>query len=308
MPSSKRNRLHALEQSALYKVNTRKKLAEILFCSVNDFDELYKQEGKYKRRWKPKHDDKAPWRSIPPSAEEADDYRPIDIPVPKLKRLQSRIAYLLARIETPAFLFSPVKGLSYVDNAAAHRYSVAYRLLDIADYFPSCRAGRVGWFFRTKMKCAPDVAHILVMLTTDNDCLPQGSPCSPVLAYFSNMKMWDEIDQLVRAENCVLSVYADDITISGSLVRETLVWSVKQVVHKNGFELKEAKEISLIKKPADITGVIVRDGRLRLPNRQYKKLSELLEKKKQPMSKKEREKLENQLRGRRAQRAQIENI
>lgn len=307
MPSSSRNKLHSLEESALYKVTTRKKLAEILLCSVNDFDELSKLEDKYKRRWKPKHDDNAAWRSTPPSAEKADNFRPIDIPDPKLKRLQARVASLLGRIKMPAYLFSPVKGLSYVDNAARHRRSDAFRLLDIADYFPSCRAGRVGWFFRTKMKCAPDVAHILVMLTTDNGCLPQGSPCSPVLAYFSNMGMWDEIDQLVRADNCILSVYADDITISGPLVREALVWSIKKVVHKNGFRLKETKEVSLIHRPADITGVIVRDGRLRLPNRQYKKLSELLRKRKQSMSRKEREKLENQLRGRRAQRAQIEN-
>ncbi|MDK4738726.1 reverse transcriptase family protein [Rhizobium sp. CNPSo 3464] len=210
MPPKSNRQFHNLEDSALYGVTTRKKLAEILMCSPQNLKDVLAISVRYKNRWKPKQSDTAPWLKLAPPPEEAENYRPIDIPVPSLKRLQARIAYLLSKIEPPEYLFSPVKGVSYVDNARRHLDSQAFWLLDIANYFPSCSANRVAWFFRTKMRCAADVTAILVALTTDQERLPQGSPCSPILAYFSNAKMWDDISSLVKARGCTLSVYADD--------------------------------------------------------------------------------------------------
>ncbi|MBX4882614.1 RNA-directed DNA polymerase [Rhizobium bangladeshense] len=307
MPPKPRQ-FHKLNDSALYQVSTRKKLAEVLMCSPQDLKDVLALSVRYKNRWKRKDSDTAPWLTHPPAPDEASNYRPIDIPVPPLKKLQGRIADLLSRVEPPEFLCSPVKGVSYVDNARRHINSHAFWLLDIADYFPNCRADRVAWFFRTKMKCAPDVTTILVALTTDKDRLPQGSPCSPILAYFSNMRMWRDISTLVTNAGCVLSVYADDITISGSKVPGGLVWQIKQTIHKNGFKLKRDKELSLIASPADITGVIVQNGQLKLPNRQRKKLVELVSQQKATSDKKLLAKLDNQIQGRIAQRRQIESV
>lgn len=302
----KGSRFHRLESSALFNVRTRKKLANVLLCSPTQLKSVEAIKPRYKKRWKPKDNDTAPWLKEPPTAEQAGNYRPIDIPVDPLKKLQSRIAYLLTRIEPPSFLYSPVKGVSYVDNANRHVNNNAFWLLDIADYFPSCTANRVAWFFKTVMKCAPDVTAILVSLVTDNGRLPQGSPCSPILAYFSNMKMWADIAATVGQSGCTLSVYADDITLSGTTVPGSLVWKVKQIIVKNGFQLKHDKEVSLIDSPADITGVIVRNGTLKLPNRQHKKLSEIKKLQKCTPNKISLAKLENQLKGRLAQRRQIE--
>jgi len=297
---------HKLEDSALFNVRTRKKLADVLLCSPTHLKSVDAIEARYKKRWKPKDSDTAPWLTQPPIAEQAGDYRPIDIPVDPLKKLQTRIASLLSRIEPPAFLYSPVKGVSYVDNAKRHVNNSAFWLLDIADYFPSCTADRVAWFFSTVMKCAPDVTAVLVSLVTDNGRLPQGSPCSPILAYFSNRKMWDDVAEAVANAGCTLSVYADDITLSGTNVPGALVWQVKQIIVKNGFKLKREKEVSLVGSPADITGVIVRNGMLKLPNRQLKKLAEIKKLQKLTTDKLLSIKLENQVKGRLAQRRQIE--
>lgn len=297
---------HKLEDSALFNVRTRKKLADILLCSPTHLKSVNAIEARYKKRWKPKDSDTAPWLTQPPAAEQAGNYRPIDIPVDPLKKLQTRIANLLSRIEPPAFLCSPVKGVSYVDNAKRHVNSRAFWLLDIADYFPSCTADRVAWFFNTVMKCAPDVTAVLVSLVTDNGRLPQGSPCSPILAYFSNKKMWDDVAEAVANAGCILSVYADDITLSGAHVPGALVWQVKQIIVKNGFKLKREKEVSLVGSPADITGVIVRNGMLKLPNRQLKKLAEIKKLQKLTTDKLLSIKLENQIKGRLSQRRQIE--
>lgn len=299
---------HKLESSALYSVRTRKKLADVLLCSPSHLKTIASSEVRYKKRWKPKDSDTAPWLKHEPPADQAANYRPIDIPVDPLKKLQTRIAKLLSRIEPPSFLCSPVKGVSYVDNARRHVNNTAFWLLDIADYFPSCTADRVAWFFSTVMKCEPDVTAVLVDIVTDNGRLPQGSPCSPILAYFSNMKMWDDVAEAVANAGCTLSVYADDITLSGATVPGALVWQVKQIIVKNGFRLKTEKEVSLLGSPADITGVIIRNGMLKLPNRQHKKLAEIKKLQKVTTDGVLLAKLENQVKGRMAQRRQIEGL
>lgn len=301
----KKVKFHALTDSALYKLKSRKRLTDILLSSSEVLTELKSKDVLYERRWKHKKEEK--WLRSAPSKDKAEFFRPIDIPDHNLKIIQSRIAKLLSKIEPPDYLYSPVSGRSYVENAAHHKGARAFKLLDIADYFPSCTANRVAWFFGKVMQCSPDVAAILVRLTTHNECLPQGSPCSPILAYFSNLSMWDAIHDEVTSRGCKFSVYADDLTISGEVIPGVLVWKIKQIIHKHGFRIKAEKETSLIDAPADITGVIVRGERTLLPNRQLKKLKELREDRRQTKSVKLKSKLDNQIHGRLSQRRQVES-
>jgi hypothetical protein len=118
--------------------------------------------------------------------------------------------------------------------------------------------------------------------------------------------MWDDVASAVSAAGCTLSVYADDITLSGVTVPGVLVWQIKQIIVKNGFQLKSEKEVSLLGSLADITGVIIRDGMLKLPNRQHKKLAEIKKLQKITTDKVLSIKLENQVKGRLSQRRQIE--
>ena len=205
------------------------------------------------------------------------------------------------------FLFSPVKGRSYVENAAHHKEAKAFWLLDVADYFPSCSANNVARFFHRELECSRDVTAVLVHVVTLGGCLPQGSPCSPILAYYSNSHIWLAVEKLVRAKGCNLSLYADDITISGDVVPKALIWEIKKLIFSNGLRLKDAKEVSLINAPADITGVIVKDGATHLPNRQLKRLAELKQQRALIRNPKVRERIENQIAGRISQRKQVEN-
>ena len=306
MPHRNGPKFYKLHDSVLYKVTTRRRLAEILLCSLDHLKSVCSLENQYKHRWKHKTDDKAPWLTEPPKPSIAHEYRPIDVPEPSLKKLQARVASILSKIEPPEFLFSPVKGRSYVENAKRHSAGTAFWQLDVADYFPSCTDNRVAWFFRTVLQCAPDVTAILVRVTCDAGRLPQGSPASPILAYFSNSKMWNDVDATVREAGCVTSIYADDITVSGDLIRASTVWAVKKIIHNNGFKLKDEKELSTVSSPADITGVIVDRGKLRLPNRQLKKLKVLVVEAKNEADRTKAAKMQIQIQGRLAQRKQIE--
>ena len=296
---------YTLRDSPFFRLRTKRKLAELLRVSDASLSKISSRDDLYARCWKHKKD-KDRWRNKEPSADVGHLYRPIDIPDGGLKAVQSRIASLLSRITPPDWLFSPVKGRSYVDNAAYHRGSRAIWLLDIADYFPSCTANQIAYFFRSKLECSPDVTAILVHLTTWQQCLPQGSPCSPILAYFSNLDMWLAIERSVLKARLKHSVYADDITISGPIIEKRVIWEIKQSVHKHGMRIAAEKELSLIDRPADITGVIVVGDQTKLPNRQLKRLFDLRGERHRVKSELLKRMLDSQIAGRLAQRRQVE--
>ena len=298
---------YTLRDSPFFRLHTRKKLAAVLRISEAALADISARSDLYARRWKHKKE-KDLWLREQPASDISAHYRPIDIPDGGLKAVQSRIAKLLSRITPPDWLFSPVKGRSYVDNAACHKGARAFWLLDIADYFPSCTANNVAHFFRRKLECSPDVTAILVRLTTWQQCLPQGSPCSPILAYFSNLDLWGEIEQSVTRAGLKHSVYADDITISGPLVRKEVIWEIKSAVHKHGLKIKADKELSLIDSPADITGVIVVGDQTKWPNRQWKRLFELRGQRHLAKSNLLKRLLDSQIAGRVAQRKQVERV
>ena len=298
---------YELRDSPFFRLQTRKKLAQTLLVSERALNALTARKDLYERAWKHKKE-KDKWLNAPPSPDNAHFYRPIDIPDSGLKAVQSRIAKLLGRVTPPDWLFSPVKGRSYVDNAARHKGAVAFWLLDIADYFPSCSANNVAHFFRQRMECSSDVTAILVHIATWQQCLPQGSPCSPILAYFSNLGLWEEIERAVIAAGLRHSVYADDITISGPVVRKRVIWEIKQSIHKHGLRIKAEKELSLIHRPADITGVIVDGDHTKLPNRQLKRLFELRAERHKAKSRLLITQLDNKIAGHLAQKRQVEQI
>lgn len=305
MPPPARTLPYTLRDSPFFRMRSRKKLAAVLHISEVGLEEISAREDLYVRRWKHKKS-KDVWSRDQPASDVAPLYRPIDIPDAGLKAVQLRIATLLARITPPDWLFNPVKGRSYVDNAAYHKGARAFWLLDIADYFPSCTANNVAHFFRRELECSPDVAAIMVRLTTWNQCLPQGSPCSPILAYFSNIALWRDVEALVLGNGLRHSLYADDLTISGDMIPKKIIWEIKRAIRKHGLNIKAEKELSLIDSPADITGVIVDGDKTKLPNRQLKRLFELRGQRHAAKSAVLKRLLDNQISGRIAQRRQVE--
>lgn len=304
MPKTLPKAGYHLTDSPFYRLISRRKLASVLRVSPTMLANLSSEKLFYQRVWKHKKEKK--WLREAPSSANLSDYRPIDIPAPELKGVLTRIAQLLGRVQPPDFLFSPVKGRSYVDNAAYHVGSSAFWLLDIENYFPTCTTNHLARFFHRDMCCSQDVAAVLVKLVSLNGCLPQGSPCSPILAYYCNRPMWLALADRALSAGCKFSVYADDITISGDIVRKKMIWDLKQIVHGHGMALKKSKEVSLIYKPADITGVIVKVDGTYIPNRQLEKLAKLKKQRISVHSQKDKAKLENQIAGRVAQRRQVE--
>lgn len=276
--------------TALFRVQSKKRLAEILVAKPATLKKLTNGNELYNCWSAPKKNG---------------GFRDIEAPFDQLKIVQKRIATLLQAIETPDFLMAPVKTRSYVTNAAQHIGSRSFCLLDIEDFFPSCTKKKVYWFFNTCMGCSPDVAAILAEITTRYDRLPQGSPCSPILAFFAYVDMWLEISKVCELADNKVTVYADDITISGLNVLGEDIWKIKQILHRHGHKFQIEKERAIVDRKVEITGVIVSKSSILLPNRQHKKMRETQLELTSAKSKDDKNRLKMALRGRVAQANQI---
>lgn len=246
---------YPLHQSPFFRLRRKSTLAKILGVNLRELRHLTSTETLYREWEEPK---------------KKGGTRHIENPHKTLKLVQSRIAKLLARIEPPDFLYCPVKGKSYVDNAARHSGARVVKCIDIRNYFPSTTELRVHRFFSQRLECAPDVAFLLTKISTYRGHLPTGSPLSPILAFFAHYDIWTEINEIAAASGATLTVYIDDVTVSGAQVSDKLVWEIKQIIHASG--LRYHKEKKFIDRAAEITGVIVDGGKTKLPKRGLKKI------------------------------------
>jgi hypothetical protein len=156
-----------------------------------------------------------------------------------------------------------------VTNAAQHVDAKVVRKLDIQSYFPSTPRQRVYWFFHTIMRCSSDVASILAQLLTVDGHLATGSTVSPILSFFAFYDMWLAIARIAKEAGCVLTVYMDDIAISGGNVPDLVMWEIKKQIHRRG--LKYHKERCYTRGVGEVTGSLIKNGKLLVPNRQLKK-------------------------------------
>ena len=108
-----------------------------------------------------------------------------------------------------------------------------------------------------------------------------------------------------KAAGCALSIYIDDMTLSGVRVTQKLIWAVKQCIHGAGLRYHEEKRA--VDRACEVTGAIITNGELRVPNRQHKKLREAKKAKDRQRSSKDSAKIVGALAGLKGQFDQITN-
>ncbi|MCT8266843.1 reverse transcriptase family protein [Afifella sp. JA880] len=283
---------YPLNQSPFYKLKTRKKLARILHIDVNTLrflanksDDLYNEFDIERKTGK---------------------MRRIENPQKDLKDIQKYISRKLSCINPPDYLFCPVKGRCYISNAAKHRFNRTIHCLDIRKYFPSTTFERVLWFFRHIMKCSEDVSWHLSRIATFKGYLPTGSPLSPIMSYFAHYDVWEEISAICKKNDYCLTVYIDDVTISGNNISPEVIWSIKRIIHRSG--LRYHKEKKYIDRPAEITGAVIKNGKLMLPHRQHYKTHKARSDLFKATNEQDKRKQSDKLTGLKSQFIQIENF
>ncbi|MCY0111949.1 reverse transcriptase family protein [Pseudomonas monsensis] len=254
---------YEISQSALYKTTSRSKLASILSVSIAD---IVDSVGDYKRfEMTPKLD--------PFNVGKTPKKRWVQKPKGKLLVIHERILKLLRCVEVPEYMQFALKGTSYKKNAEAHLNGSMVATLDISDFFRSTTKSQVFNFFRDRLECPGDIAKLYAELVTCDDCIPTGSPLSPLLSYYSNKPLFDELSELAKKSNLNFTCYVDDLTFSGTHITRSLLWEVEKLVKKYG-HVTAAKKTRLfgVEVAKHITGTVISDGALKVPNARFRKI------------------------------------
>jgi hypothetical protein len=246
---------YALDQCPLYKLSSRRKLAENVFnIDLPYLERLAANEEKNYRVF---------------TIRQGQKDRQVEVPKVVLERIHRRIFNLLERIEKPDYLHSGVRGRSYITNAKVHVGAVPLVKLDIKKFYPSVDAARVSRIFTGAMRCSPDVAALLTRICTFRNHVPTGSCVSQLLAFFAAKPMFDELHTLAASSGVRDTLYVDDLTWSGQGATPAFLWEAKQVVHRHGFQHhKDRCFVARARKV--VTGVMLDGDRIAvLPSKEF---------------------------------------
>ena len=246
-------------QSRLFRIKSPAQLCDVLLISKEQLQMLLSARDNY-IRWT----DKETGRSI-------------QRPKPLLEKIHKRAAVLLARIETPDFLHSAVKGRSYISNANMHDAALPTVKVDIRKFYPSTRAQEVFHFFRDRMECDGDVSGILAQLLTVDGHLATGSSASPILSYFAYENMFGEIQKLAERELCLMTCYVDDVVITGKGATRRMIREAIKIIRNYRLWGHKTKSFKY-GQPKVITGVAVTRSGQRLPNKRQQQIALEMEK------------------------------
>lgn len=219
---------YPLDQSALYKITSKTKLSELLGVPIEDIELLLKTDNYSEFERRPKNQIDHPLFKKKP--------RLIQNPNNDLKKLQRRILKLLNKIQTPEYLFSATKGLTYIDNAKRHKNFRFTYCIDIKNFYQSTTSKQVQAFFLNEMKCSDNVSLILTSLacyhdkTTKCPILPTGGPASPILSFWVNRKMFDNLYKFALDYKLTMTVYVDDVTFSGTTISMKMKEQIKSII------------------------------------------------------------------------------
>jgi len=234
--------------------------------------------------------------------------RPVEAPKPIIERVHRRLFQLLTRITPPEYLHSGVRGRSYVSNAEQHRKNPVLYKLDIVKFYPSTKQWHAFEFFRSTMKCSRDVAGLLAKIVTVDGHLPTGSCLSQIMAFYAHFDMFEALYGLATSYNLVMTCYVDDIVFSGNKIPKSFQLEAKKIIQSSGLLSHPRKEkLFFGEKPRIVTGVVISQSQLKIPNRQHLMIKEaLFELPTLVADSPEREKLYRQVVGRIVSASQIE--
>lgn len=197
--------------------------------------------------------------------------RNLAIPTGKLRSIHERIKSHLNKIKQPDYLFSPRKGRSQRDNASHHATQTQFLSLDIRQFYPSTTDEHVFRWAHHVAGLRADVAGLFTKLVTIDGKMPFGSPVSPVLTTLVHRTMFDEIYKICHERDLQISVWVDDLTISGAYVPGDLIEAIRDVIRKRGFHTHKIK-FRLSSRPVIVTGVPIEKGRVTAPRALHERL------------------------------------
>ncbi len=221
-PKSKRakHEIYDISRSPFSQKPTQTKVADILGVPKSDLQRLVNPN--YKQHF-----------VVTRTKQCGKKIRELKYPTGYLRVIHEKLKYQLNKIVKPDYIFSPRKGFAQRDNALLHKNQTQYLTLDLKQFYPSTTSRHVrAWFEGLGMYS--DVAGLLTGLATIDGKVSFGSPLTPVLCALVHRAMFDQIADLCANRGLNISVWVDDITISGNFIPGQLLRDIRGILQRNG--------------------------------------------------------------------------
>lgn len=201
--------------------------------------------------------------------------RLISQPSKKLKGLQSWILVnILNKIQVSSSCKGFRVGSSTYDNALPHKGATILLNMDLKDFFNTVSSKQVYNTFKT-IGYNKLVSTIFTNICTYNDSLPQGSPCSPMLANLTAWTLDLRIQGYVGKRGINYTRYADDLSFSGlnpTKVVKIIPMINKIIAYENFITNKEKTRVAGSSRAKIVTGLVINDESIGIGKQKYKKL------------------------------------
>ncbi len=239
-------------------------------------------------------------------AKDGGSVRLIEAPKQHLKMLQKRIlTEILEKIPVHEAAHGFRKGRSIKTFAEPHVAKRVVLRMDLQDFFPSVRGGRVQAMFRMAGYsesladllgglCTNAAPRMLWTRSTGIDALrlsdsrslyswphlPQGAPTSPALANICAYRVDCRLTGLARSAGAVYTRYADDLAFSGDEGFERSVERfaslVAAILREEGFEVQHRKTRVMRQGVRQYLAGLVTNDRLNVARSDFDRLKAIL--------------------------------
>lgn len=255
------SRTYALQASPFFRLERKQDLAKLLNLSPAKMARLLADRGQlYSVR----------------NEMIAGKVRQLTVPLKGLRRCHERIFQLLRRIELPEYIRCPRRKSTAWGNAIQHAASKSVTSFDIKAFYPSTTEEHVFRFCRYRLQMSDDCARILALLCTYQGHLPLGSPMSPHLASLVHLDLFDEASTIATVSKNQLSVWVDDVTISGSGPRRDILGSIKKRAEGKGLAIHKMQRGGG-KRGVELTGTFLRNHLIAPANSSHLRMKEVSE-------------------------------
>ena len=176
------------------------------------------------------------------------------------KRLLKDIDRQLKKYPLPPYFFGSRKGASAIDSALVHRDSAYILKIDLKRFFPKTTHHRVKNAL-SQLTSDDKTTNLLTELCTYDHRLPQGFPTSSTIAELVLLPLGRRLRGLCDTYNLKLSIYIDDICISGGHILNDLEVKILDLFRDMRYKWNpEKKMLVSVDNGITITGVLLKDG------------------------------------------------
>lgn len=217
------------------------------------------------------------------------NFRKIVSPSIKIKVIQNNLVRFLQQIyNPPLFVNGFIKGKSILSNAIPHVKQKIILKIDLKNFFENINFFQIrDIFLSNPFSFNTQIATFITRICCFSGHLAQGSPVSPIISNIVCSRLDKQLYDFTSRNDCILTRYADDITISSSaskfcnniiICENPIIISnqLKQIIESNRFKINYEK--LCIKKqhtPMFVTGVKI-NNKPNLSRSKYRQIRSMI--------------------------------